>query len=70
VSDTTYQGPEGEEPDPTALPDKPPITDPMPSDSELEQMDEPGEEDVPEEQFLDPDTAAADDTVDDAERDE
>ena len=51
---TTYQPPDPEE-DPTALePDE----------------DEPGDEDIPEEAVLDPEAAAADDTVDDEEADE
>lgn len=59
-----------DEPDEESLPPKPPITDPMPTDDELEAEPEPGEEDVPEQEFLDPETAAADDTVDDTERDD
>lgn len=51
-------------------PDKPPITDPMPSDEELEQEPEPGVEKVADDEFLDPQVARVDDTVDDEENDE
>lgn len=51
------------------LPDKPPITEPMPSDEELEQMDEPGEEEVLDKDFMSPEDAEQDDTADDSEDD-
>jgi hypothetical protein len=51
------------------LPDKPPITDPMPDDEELAKGEDPGEEDVPEDDVMTGEDAAADDTVDDAEDD-
>jgi hypothetical protein len=57
------------EPREDELPPKPPISDPMPTDAELEADSEPGEEDVPEEDVMSPEQAAGDDTVDDAEHD-
>lgn len=48
-------------------PPKPPVPD-LPSDAELAAMPEPGEQDVDE--YMDPEAAAADDTVDDDEIDE
>jgi hypothetical protein len=47
---------------------KPPVGD-MPTDLELEAMGLPGQEDVAEAEFLNPDDAAEDDTVDDQEQD-
>lgn len=54
----------GDEPKPAK-----PVTDPVPTDEELEQMDEPGHEDVPEDDILPPEAAEQDDTVDDKEDD-
>ena len=42
----------------------------LPDDDELEAEPEPGEEKVPEEEILPPESAALDDTVDDQEADE
>lgn len=47
-----------------------PITDPMPSDEELAQQPEPGQEDVPDEHIMPPEVADADDTVDNKESDQ
>ena len=55
--------------DPDELPAKPPITDPRPSDEELEAEDAPGEEELDVEP-MSPEEAAEDDTVDDAEHDD
>ena len=57
------------DPEPENLPEKPTITDPMPSDEELERMPEPGDENLPEEKFMQPEVAHVDDTVDDQEDD-
>jgi hypothetical protein len=48
---------------------KPPVED-LPSDKELEDMDPPGEEEVAGEEFMNPEEARDDDTVDDEELDE
>jgi hypothetical protein len=48
---------------------KPPVGE-MPTDLEIEAMGLPGEDDVSEEEFLNPEEAADDDTVDDQEQDE
>lgn len=54
----------GDEPQPAK-----PVTDPLPSDEELEAEDEPGQEEVPDEEVMAPSEADADDTVDDKEDD-
>ena len=58
-----------QEPREEDLQPKPKIEDPMPSDEELEHQAEPGHEDVPEDDFMDTDTARADESVDDEEKD-
>lgn len=47
---------------------KPPVRE-MPTDLEIEAMGLPGEDHLAEEEFLSPDDAADDDTVDDQEQD-
>lgn len=42
---------------------------PMPTDEELAQQDEPGQEDVPDDHIMSSEDADADDTVDDKEDD-
>ena len=64
---TTYR-PAGDEPHEDELAPKPQI-DPMPADLAEDEIEEPGEEHVAEEDFMAPGDAAADDTVDDGELD-
>lgn len=47
---------------------KPPIED-MPTDEDVENEAEPGEQDVPEQDFMDPNEAHNDETIDDQEED-
>jgi hypothetical protein len=65
---STFQPPDDDGSVEENLPPKPPIDEPMPSDEELDQQPEPGEEDVPDEGFLHPDEAKDDDTIDDEEQ--